>query len=199
MVDVPPTLTLHYDGDRPAWRICIEKPLSFAGVPYRIKCRLFRLPQGALFGLLLNLYDIPDQPYYVHRVFDLSDPAVVRYLSACIQGCFIEGIFEPAGVDGAAVVMHATDVHQPAEDGELRIPLIEQAAGRHDEGFQCPLAIDRQAWESSLAEGQRHNASIGRLQGDQALKIFLDTFNPVCREKGVEPAWDESDRRLCTA
>jgi hypothetical protein len=145
----------------PAWRISVVQPSRFSEVRYELSCRLFRLPQGALFGVLLNLYDVPDQPYFLHRVMDLSDPEVVRYLEACVRAGSITALFEPKG---------------------------------EDRGFQRPLSFQSPAWRRALEGGQRHNKGL-RVNGDQSLALFLEIFNAVSREKGVEPAWDEVERR----
>ena len=162
----PTSITLHYEADHPAWRISVVQPTRFSAVRYELTCRLFRMPQGALFGVLLNLYDVPDQPYFLHRVMDLSDPEVVRYLESCAGTGSVLAVFEPKG---------------------------------EDHGFQRRLTFDPKVWRRCLTDGQRHNKGV-RVNGDQALSLFLEVFNPVSREKGVEPAWDEVERRYdCSA
>lgn len=155
------TVMLHYQDGRPAWSLRTVQPSRFRDVPYEMHLRLFRMPQGALLGILLNLYDVPDQPYFIHRVLDLSDPSVSRYLSACVEHRGLLAVFEAVG---------------------------EEA------GFQREIEIDPELLASALREGAEHNASI-QADGEQALESFLNVFNPVSRERGVEPAWEEVLRR----
>jgi hypothetical protein len=95
----PLTLTLQFDEGRPAWKISAVQPSRFRDVNYEVTVRVFRLPQGALLGVLLNLYDVPDQPYFLHRVMDLSDPTVERYVLAAIEHGRLVAVFEPKGED----------------------------------------------------------------------------------------------------
>lgn len=39
-------------------------------------------------GASLELYDIPDQPFYVHRVFDLSEESVARYTDRSLEALY---------------------------------------------------------------------------------------------------------------
>lgn len=73
---------LYYVDGVPGWTIRVPQPSRFKDVDTSLEFRLFRLPQGGLLACIFRLYDIPDQPFYVHRVFDLSDPEVRRYLDA---------------------------------------------------------------------------------------------------------------------
>jgi hypothetical protein len=94
-----PTITLHYEAGQPAWRISVVQPSRFREVDYELKIRLFLMRQGALFGVLLNLFDVPEQPYFVHRVMDLSDPKILAYLDACVRTGLLVAVFEPKGED----------------------------------------------------------------------------------------------------
>ncbi|MFH2201616.1 MAG: hypothetical protein ABIJ96_00730 [Elusimicrobiota bacterium] len=91
------TITLDYEDTRPAWRLKTVQPSRFRGVRYQVQTRLFLMPEGALIGLLFNLYDIPNQPYFIHRIMDLSDPEVDRYVDACVRCGSIVTIFESKG------------------------------------------------------------------------------------------------------
>ena len=53
---------------------------TFRGVRYEVQFSFFRLPEGALIACLLKLYDIPESPYFLHRIFDVSFPPVRKYL-----------------------------------------------------------------------------------------------------------------------
>ena len=157
-----PTITLHYEDGRPVWKITVVQPSRFREVPYEIIPRLFTLPSGALLGILLNLYDVPDQPYFIHRVMDLSDPEVERYIGACVRDKSLLAVFEAKGTD---------------------------------KGFTRDLKVDVRAWEACLRQGLRHNGKV-ELDGEEALKVFLDVFNQASRERGVEHAWNEVDRNF---
>lgn len=156
------TITLHYEEGVPAWQLSTVQPSRFKEVRYEVQARIFRLREGALLGILLNLYDIPDQPYFVHRIMDLSDPEVLRYVEACGRHGRIVTVFEPKGVE---------------------------------EGFKRELDLDSALWQRCLLEGRAHNAAI-HADGDRALESFLEVFQKASRERGVEHAWDEVDRRL---
>lgn len=158
-----PTISLHYEGGRPAWRITVVQPSRFKEVNYELRARLFRMPQGSLLGVLLNLYDVPDQPYFIHRVMDLSDKEVSKYVRGCVKEGNLVAVFEPKG---------------------------------EDDGFERELTVDIRAWETCLRQGQAHNRKVD-VDGAKALDAFLEVFNAVSREKGVEPAWEEVDRSLC--
>lgn len=156
------TISLHYEEGRPAWRLSTVQPSRFKEVRYEVQARLFRLNDAALLGILLNLYDIPDQPYFIHRIMDLSDPEVLRYVEACGRHGKILTVFEPKGME---------------------------------EGFAREIALDAEQWHRCLLEGRAHNAAI-TTDGDKALEAFLEIFHKVSRERGVEPAWEEVERRL---
>jgi len=94
---VPPTIDLEYKDGLPAWRIRVVQPDRFRGVRYVLQTRLFRLPEGALLAVLLKLYDVPEQPYFVHRVMDLTDPEVVRYVEATWRAGRVLAILDSAG------------------------------------------------------------------------------------------------------
>lgn len=72
---------VHYIEGKPAWVIRVPQPGRFKGVERSLQFRLFYTPQGALIACLLKLYDIPDQPYFIHRVFDISHDSVWEFLT----------------------------------------------------------------------------------------------------------------------
>lgn len=72
---------VHYIEGKPAWVIRVPQPGRFRDVERSLQFRLFYLPQGALVTCLLKLYDIPDQPYFIHRVFDISHDSVWEFLT----------------------------------------------------------------------------------------------------------------------
>jgi hypothetical protein len=90
-------ISLHYEDKHPTWKLRTVQPSRFREVRYRLQTRLFLLPEGALLGSLLNLYDIPNQPYFIHRIMDLSDPEVGRYIEACGRRSQVTAIFESQG------------------------------------------------------------------------------------------------------
>ncbi|MBI4678761.1 MAG: hypothetical protein HY748_14370 [Elusimicrobia bacterium] len=67
----------------PAWAVRVVQPDRFSEVRCILEPRVFKLPQGALFAVNLQLFDVPEQPYFIHRVLDLSDPEVVAHLDLC--------------------------------------------------------------------------------------------------------------------
>ena len=71
---------LYYYDDVPAWGIRVPQPSRFRDAGITLEFRTFLLPKGGLLACILRLYDIPDQPFYVHRVFDPSDSSVSDYL-----------------------------------------------------------------------------------------------------------------------
>ncbi len=91
------TITLDYDNDRPAWRLRTVQPSRFRNVRYKVQTRLFLMPEGALIGILFNLYDIPNQPYFIHRIMDLSDLEVEHYINSCVHHGRIVTVFESKG------------------------------------------------------------------------------------------------------
>lgn len=92
-----PTIQLDYrDGD-PAWCLRMVQPERFKEVDYKLIVRTFLMPKGGLIGVLLKLFDDPDQPYFVHRVMDLADPNVVKHVEACADAGKIVAVFEPVG------------------------------------------------------------------------------------------------------
>lgn len=74
-----PGFLYYYDG-LPAWTIRVPHPSRFLKVKTSIEFRSFLLPKGGLLACIFRLYDIPDQPFYVHRVFDISETEVSKYL-----------------------------------------------------------------------------------------------------------------------
>ncbi|MBI3547624.1 MAG: hypothetical protein HY078_01090 [Elusimicrobia bacterium] len=90
-------VSLEYQDDLPAWRIRVPNPEHFEGVRYTVECRLFKLPQGAVLASLLRLYDVPTQPYFVHRVLDLSDANVQKYIDLLAETGRCVLIFQSTG------------------------------------------------------------------------------------------------------
>ncbi len=72
------TVDLHYVDGRPAWRVAVPNPPQFRNVRSEIDFSLFNLKAASLPAYWLRLYDIPHQPYFVHRVLDLGDATVHR-------------------------------------------------------------------------------------------------------------------------
>ncbi|MBI5884312.1 MAG: hypothetical protein HZB91_14550 [Elusimicrobia bacterium] len=81
----------------PAWQVRVVQPDRFKEVRCTLEPRLFKLPQGALFAVLLQLFDVPNQPYFIHRVLDLSDPEVVRHLDLCAKSGRLIIAFDTVG------------------------------------------------------------------------------------------------------
>lgn len=92
---------LYYIDGVPGWRIRVPQPSRFQGVDISVQLRLFKLPPGCLFAMIFRLYDVPDQPYYVHRVLDVSDLEVEGYLTETLKHLVwiveIEGTGEDKG------------------------------------------------------------------------------------------------------
>ncbi len=155
------SIVLNYEDGFPAWRLRTVQPSRFREAPYEIHARVFCLPEGALLGMLLNLYDIPNQPYFIHRILDISDPEVARYIEACGKSGRIIALFESKG---------------------------------EEDSFQRDIKLDAESWRRCLQQGRAHNDSI-QADGDRALESFLDVFHKISRERGIEPAWKEVERR----
>lgn len=88
------TIDIDYKNGLPAWRLKIVQPERFRAVEVRLATRAFKMPQGALLGVLLKLYDVPDQPYFAHRIMDLSDERVARHARLCADEGRILLVFE---------------------------------------------------------------------------------------------------------
>jgi hypothetical protein len=92
-----PSIQLDYKEGKPAWCLRLVQPQRFRDVDYSLQARLFLMPKGALIGVLLKFFDEPSQPYFIHRVMDLTDPAVVRHVKACSEAKEITAVFETVG------------------------------------------------------------------------------------------------------
>jgi hypothetical protein len=92
-----PSIQLDYKEGRPAWCLRLVQPQRFQNVEYSLQARLFLMPKGALIGILLKFYDEPAQPYFIHRVMDLTDPAVIRHVKACAEAKEIVAALETVG------------------------------------------------------------------------------------------------------
>ncbi len=75
------TVVLETVDECPAWRVMVDYPKDFQEAEYSIDFSLFCMSNGALIACWLRLYDIPIQPYFVHRVLDIFDEVVVEYLT----------------------------------------------------------------------------------------------------------------------
>jgi len=91
------TSELFYVGGKPGWRIRVPQPERFRGVDYDVRFRLFPMKKGVLVGCWLRLFDIPDQPYFVHRVLDLLDPDVMLYMSRVEKAGRMALVYESMG------------------------------------------------------------------------------------------------------
>ena len=132
------TITLDYEGDDPAWRLRTVQPSRFRSVRYQVQTRLFLMPEGALIGLLFNLYDIPNQPYFIHRIMDLSDPEVDRYVEACVRCAGIAVIFESKGEEAGFqrdIQLNAGEWRACLEEGREHNAAIETDGNRALEIF----------------------------------------------------------------
>lgn len=93
------TVELFVVGGKSAWRIRVPQPERFRGVRHDLRFRLFRVRGGKLIGCWLRLFDIPDQPYFVHRVLDLADPAVSEYMDRALRQGAMVLVFESRGTE----------------------------------------------------------------------------------------------------
>lgn len=128
-----PTIELFYYDNKPAWRISVPHPARFRGVQYRIRFQLFVLPQGVLLGWWLRLYDVPDQPYFVHRVVDLSDQVVRDYMERLADGKSIVLVFESNGTEpgfAEGLSVEATGVEDLLSEGVKRLAAMPDQDGR---------------------------------------------------------------------
>lgn len=128
-----PTIELFYYDDKPAWRISVPHPARFRGVQYRIRFQLFAMPQGVLLGWWLRLYDVPDQPYFVHRVVDLSDSVVRDYMERLARDKTIVLVFESAGTEpgfAESLSVESTGIEDIVADGKRRLAALREQDGR---------------------------------------------------------------------
>jgi len=128
-----PTIELFFYDNKPAWRISVPHPARFRGVQYRIRFQLFVLPQGVLLGWWLRLYDVPDQPYFVHRVVDLSDQVVRDYMERLAEGMSIVLVFETNGTEpgfAEALSVEATGVEELLVEGVKKLAAMPNQDGR---------------------------------------------------------------------
>lgn len=98
------SVEIHYYEDDPAWKIVAADPSRFRGVNYDLEIKFFRLPTGSLVALWLRLYDVPDQPFFLHRVLDPTDETIGPYLRAVKEAGKIVVMFESPGEQEGFVV-----------------------------------------------------------------------------------------------
>lgn len=128
-----PTIELFYYDEKPAWRILVPHPARFKRVQYRIRFQLFALPQGVLLGWWLRLYDVPDQPYFVHRVVDLGDQVVWDYMRRLAAKQVIVLVFESTGTEAGfaeELSVEGTGLDAVLRDGEKRLKALGGQDGR---------------------------------------------------------------------
>ena len=128
-----PTIELFYYDDKPAWRICVPHPARFKGVQYRVRFQLFAMPKGVLIGWWLRLYDVPDQPYFVHRVVDLGDSVVWDYMRRLAEKRIIVLVFESTGTEAGfaeELSVEGTGLESLLKDGEKRLDVLKGQDGR---------------------------------------------------------------------
>ena len=90
---------LSYYDNLPAWTMRVPQPRRFQGVEMKLDFSAFLLPNGGLLAGVLRLYDIPDQPFYVHRVFDPTDMPVAEYLRTSLEALYWIVEIQSAGQD----------------------------------------------------------------------------------------------------
>jgi hypothetical protein len=88
---------LHYYDECPAWKVVAPAAERFKDVEYRLAFHVFCLPQGALIACWLRLYDIPDQPFFLHRILDVSDARVAEYLERMASSKKLVLLFASSG------------------------------------------------------------------------------------------------------
>jgi hypothetical protein len=153
------TITLDYFEGRAAWKLDLEKPESFRSVELRFRIRLFRPPRGALMSSWLRLYDLPDQPYSVHRVLDLSDGACRRWLEAAAREQVIE-LMLPGYVRTLSIEEFC--IAELVELGQIHI--AQQTAPDGDKALETFLEIFREAMK------ERHDVERAWKAVDESLK-----------------------------
>lgn len=114
------TIEIDFHKDLPAWRLRIVQPERFRAVETSLQVRLFKMPRGALLAVLLKLYDVPEQPYFAHRVMDLSDERVSQHARLCAAEGRMLLLFEAMGVQGGftrALALDRAAWERVLEDG----------------------------------------------------------------------------------
>lgn len=150
--------TLYYYDGLPAWTIRVPQPSRFRRVPYTLEFRAFKLAQGALLACIYRLYDIPDQPFYVHRVFDLSDDEVARYLK---------------------------------ESEKSGLWVVEFVGGGEDKDCFRIASLKSCGFYEGCQSCLEYNENLGpNLNGPEALKGFLEVFEPAAQSSGWEAGWE---------
>ena len=66
----------------PVWVVRVVNARRFRGVQGVIKARVVKMREGAVLLTNLDLYDIPDQPYFIHRVLDLGEATCAAWARA---------------------------------------------------------------------------------------------------------------------
>jgi hypothetical protein len=153
------TITLDYFEGRAAWKLDLEKPESFRSVELRFRIRLFRPARGALISTWLRLYDLPDQPYSVHRVLDLSDGACQRWLDAAAREHVIELMLP--GYERTLSVEEFC-IAELVELGQIHI--AQQTAPDGNKALDIFLEVFREAMD------QRHDVARAWKAVDESLK-----------------------------
>lgn len=160
--DSEKTIELFFQDDVPAWRITVPQPTRFKGVRYDIWFQLFTLPNGTLIGCWLRLYDVPDQPYFVHRVLDLGDEVVQQYMDRLRKARKMVLLFESTGEldEGFAqeVEINGPELNKTLREGLERVDAlgaVDEEAALDDfmEVFNAALRERGdvgQAWEAVL-------------------------------------------------
>jgi hypothetical protein len=119
------TVELFFQDELPAWRITVPQPRRFKDVRHDIWFQLFTLPNGTLIGCWLRLYDIPDQPYFVHRVLDLGDEVVQQYMERLRKSKRMVLLFESTGErdEGFAqeIDIEGSQIERPLNEGLERV------------------------------------------------------------------------------
>lgn len=166
------SVSIEYQQGKPAWRIQDENPETFLTVDYEIQFKIFPFPQGALVSCLLMLYDKVDHPYFLHRVYDISDPIALNYLTKIVQYGEVVLLLEKIS-DNQVPGLDSREIHERT------------------------ITIDKALLQAVLEEGKEYNQANPDLYGLEALELFVQEFQELRSQHPLPEIWDRIYQKFC--
>jgi hypothetical protein len=97
------------------------------------------------------------------------------------------------------IVHHVFDLADPEMTSYLglvatggRLLLVFEGEG----GFEKEISVGSAKLKRLVDQGVHYNGRLSTVNGPEALRVFLDLFNPVFREAGAEAAWSAVDKQV---
>lgn len=122
------------------------------------------------------------------RLFHLPGAAllswVLKLTDSTNESLIVHHVFDPSDAESKKYL--------DAVGKTGRLLLVFEGEG----GFRTEISVGSAKLSRLLSQGVQYNARLSALNGAEALRAFLEIFNPVFRESGAEAAWSAVEKQV---